>query len=152
MENIIFCAVSECNVRLHWSTLPESVQEAIHNHLASVFSRSYRSFLLTLNTFLSVAILNLRSASLIFVKLIQWCENTCTTIYQFKYFIVTSLYTNFNVKQNLHERVLALEKTIYYNRNPGSFSNYDANLTTVITWGSNAVIFTCYVNFPVWRH
>ena len=144
--------MSECNVRLHWSTLPESVQEAIHNHLASVFSRSYRSFLLTLNTFLSVTILNLRSASLIFVKLIQWCENTCITIYQFKYFIVTSLYTNFNVKQHLHERVLAIEKTMYYNRNPRSFSNYDANLTTVITWGSNSVIFTCYVNFPVWRH
>ena len=33
-----------------------------------------------------------------------------------------------------------------------SFSNYDANLRTVITWGSNSASFTCDVNFAVWRH
>ena len=34
---------------------------------------------------------------------------------------------------------------MYYNQNSRSFSNYEANLTTVITWGSNSVIYNVSV-------
>ena len=47
------------------------------------------------------------------------------------------------------------ERKMYYNRNFSSFLNYDTDLTTLINCGSNSVIyniFTCDVNFPVWRH
>ena len=40
---------------------------------------------------------------------------------------------------------------MYYNQNPKFLWNYEANLTTVITWGSNSVIynlFTCDITFP----
>ena len=42
------------------------------------------------------------------------------------------------------------QKTMYYNQNYGPFSNYDANMRTLITSESNTVIydaFTCDVNF-----
>ena len=47
------------------------------------------------------------------------------------------------------------QKTTYYNRNSWSFSSLGANLTNIITWRSNCVIynlFTCDVSFPLWRH
>ena len=43
-------------------------------------------------------------------------------------------------------------KKTCFNQNFRSFSNYDANLTTVTSGGSNSVIynlFTCNYNFPV---
>ena len=40
---------------------------------------------------------------------------------------------------------------MYCNQNSRPFSNYDANLTTVIAWGSNSVIFTCNVIYSVWH-
>ena len=42
---------SEYNVLSRCATLPESALETIDYHVAGVFSSSYRSFLLTLNTF-----------------------------------------------------------------------------------------------------
>ena len=61
---------------------------------------------------------------------------------------------SFMLKRYRHEHVLSSEKKkkTCYNQDSGSSLNYDANLTTAITWGSNFVIhnlFTCNVNSPI---
>ena len=82
---------SECNVLSHCITLPESVLETIGYRLASVLSRYYIFFSLTVTPhthYLSVTILNLNRQMLAgkcFVNFLSnWYKGTCITIHRSK--------------------------------------------------------------------
>ena len=85
---------SECKLLSQCVTLLESVLETIDHCLPSFFSKIYRSFSLTLNTFHTLShcyYSNFKQVNVgcevhhqLFVRLIQECQHTCVTIHRLK--------------------------------------------------------------------